>query len=199
MNPARFGLWCVRRSTCRRVPPQLAAEDPWADHADLNRDGIVDEADLVLWEALQRADDGRWPAGWLLGDLDGDGELSDADDDLLLIEIDNNEPDAAADLNGDGVVDERDAALLDGVVFQEAGGADRGGTRTRERGESDHYEIGLINKDGERITILVSGSPRYDKDGAFAGTMGVFSDITKLEAAEREINSLAKFPIPDWM
>ncbi len=59
-------------------------------------------------------------------------------------------------------------------------------------GESDRYELGLLNKDGQRITVLVGGSPRFDGEGQFAGTMAVFTDITERKRAEEEISRFGR-------
>ncbi len=56
----------------------------------------------------------------------------------------------------------------------------------RKRGESSSYELELVRKDGERLSVLVSGSPRFE-DGRFAGTLAVFADITERKRAEEEL------------
>ncbi|GAB4546054.1 MAG: hypothetical protein Kow0063_40310 [Anaerolineae bacterium] len=56
----------------------------------------------------------------------------------------------------------------------------------RRRGESDQYELELVHKDGRRIPVLISGSPRYE-GGDFAGTLAVFADISERVQAEREL------------
>jgi len=62
----------------------------------------------------------------------------------------------------------------------------------RLRGESDKYELELMHKDGRRIPVLVSGSPRFDADaGRFAGTMDVFTDITQVLAYQKVEQELA--------
>jgi len=49
----------------------------------------------------------------------------------------------------------------------------------RMRGEADRYELDLVCRDGQRISALVSGNPRFDAEGRFIGTMAVFTDITE--------------------
>jgi len=56
----------------------------------------------------------------------------------------------------------------------------------RVRGESDRYELELVRKDGGRLSVWVSGSPRFE-DGHFAGTLAVFTDITERKRAEEEL------------
>jgi PAS domain S-box-containing protein len=59
-------------------------------------------------------------------------------------------------------------------------------------GQSDRYELELVNKDGQRISVLVGGSPRFDGEGNFAGTMAVFTDITERKRAEEEISRFGR-------
>jgi len=62
----------------------------------------------------------------------------------------------------------------------------------RTRGESDRYELDLIRKDGQQISVLVGGSPRFDVDGQFRGTIGVFTDITERKRAEEKISRFSR-------
>ena len=57
----------------------------------------------------------------------------------------------------------------------------------RIRGESDNYELDLIDKDGQQISVLLSGSPRFDAEGHFEGTIGVFTDITERKREKENI------------
>ncbi len=59
----------------------------------------------------------------------------------------------------------------------------------RMRGEADRYELELVRKDGTRISVLVSGSSRFE-EGRFAGTLAVFTDITRRKRAERLLQAL---------
>jgi len=62
----------------------------------------------------------------------------------------------------------------------------------RISGESNRYEIEMRRKDGTRIPVFVSGSPVY-KEEFFAGTIAVFTDITELKKAEKEIEKRQKY------
>ncbi|HDD61779.1 MAG TPA: PAS domain S-box protein, partial [Chloroflexi bacterium] len=62
----------------------------------------------------------------------------------------------------------------------------------RMRGESDRYELELVNKEGQRISVLVGGSPRLDREGQFVGTMAVFTDITERKQAEERISRFSR-------
>ncbi|MGD1996618.1 MAG: GAF domain-containing protein, partial [Anaerolineae bacterium] len=61
----------------------------------------------------------------------------------------------------------------------------------RERGESDRYELEVVGKDGTRSSVLVSGSPRFDEEGRFVGTLAVFTDISRRKRAEEELGQRA--------
>ncbi len=57
----------------------------------------------------------------------------------------------------------------------------------RARGEADRYELELVKKDGQPIFAMVSGTPHFDTEGNFAGTMSVFTDITARKQTEEEV------------
>jgi PAS domain S-box-containing protein len=58
----------------------------------------------------------------------------------------------------------------------------------RARGQADRYEIQLIRKDGTRVPVQVSGSPRFDANtGRFAGTLAVFTDLAERVRVEKEL------------
>jgi signal transduction histidine kinase/ActR/RegA family two-component response regulator len=59
----------------------------------------------------------------------------------------------------------------------------------RLRGESDQYELELVDKNGQRLAVLVSGSPRF-VNGRLVGTLSVFTDITARKQIERDRESL---------
>ncbi|MCD4803356.1 MAG: PAS domain S-box protein, partial [Anaerolineales bacterium] len=63
----------------------------------------------------------------------------------------------------------------------------RAAVERRARGESDSYELDLIDKDGQQISVLLSGSPRFDDEGHFEGTIGVFTDITERKREKENI------------
>lgn len=61
----------------------------------------------------------------------------------------------------------------------------------RKQGLSDRYELVLQRRDGTRRAVLVGGCARHDKStGKFLGTMGIFTDITERQRAEKEIRKL---------
>lgn len=54
----------------------------------------------------------------------------------------------------------------------------------RSRGVRDRYEIDLVRKDGQRITVEMTGAPRVEGDRQ-VGTMSVFTDITERKLLEQ--------------
>ncbi len=62
----------------------------------------------------------------------------------------------------------------------------RAANQRRRRGEAHRYETTLMCKNQHRIPVLVSGSPRFDAQGHFAGTMAVFTNISGRKQAEAE-------------
>ena len=63
-------------------------------------------------------------------------------------------------------------------------------TALHKRGESSKYEFDILRGDGERRTLLVTGSPRLGPGGGFEGTIGLFRDVTESRRMEREIQLL---------
>lgn len=59
----------------------------------------------------------------------------------------------------------------------------------RERGDATPYEITLIRKDGEKVHTLVAPRPIFDEPGKFVGSLGIFTDITKIKQAEKKLLS----------
>ena len=72
-------------------------------------------------------------------------------------------------------------------------------TKTRRYGRRSSYETVLLTNSGERIPVIVSATPLFEK-GKFIGTMGVFVDIREqkkieesLKKSERLYRSLSEF------
>jgi histidine kinase len=62
----------------------------------------------------------------------------------------------------------------------------------RRRGEHEPYEIDLKKKDGRIISTVVSPRPIYDTDGNFAGSFGLFTDITEKKKMEEDLLKASK-------
>jgi len=63
-------------------------------------------------------------------------------------------------------------------------------TEKRKQGKKTIYEIKMRRKDGKLRDVRVSAIPLYDKSGAFAGTIGMFWDITERKQAEKRMENL---------
>ncbi len=59
-------------------------------------------------------------------------------------------------------------------------------TQKRERGQKGTYEVEILRPDGEHRLLLVTANPTHVA-GQFAGTFGVFHDITERKRAEAEL------------
>jgi PAS domain S-box-containing protein len=60
------------------------------------------------------------------------------------------------------------------------------GTAIRRKGSSGKYEIKLKTEGGERI-IRMTATPRFDEEGVFIGSIGIFEDITEKITKERAL------------
>ncbi len=65
-------------------------------------------------------------------------------------------------------------------------------TEVRRAGEKSVYELELDRSDGERYSILVTATPRFDNEGEFIGTFGVFRDITARKRAEEALQKYSE-------
>jgi PAS domain S-box-containing protein len=59
----------------------------------------------------------------------------------------------------------------------------------RMKGDSTPYEITLIRKDDSKVHALASPRPLFDEHNQFSGSFGIFTDITELKQAEKELIS----------
>lgn len=63
----------------------------------------------------------------------------------------------------------------------------------RQHAESTSYEVPLRHKDGRQIHVLLSGSPLFDKQGNYSGSIVVATDISLQKQAEETLRmALAK-------
>jgi PAS domain S-box-containing protein/putative nucleotidyltransferase with HDIG domain len=56
----------------------------------------------------------------------------------------------------------------------------------RRAGLADRYELTIRRQDGGTMPVSMSASPHFDAQGRFAGSIAVFTDLTKIKAAEAE-------------
>jgi PAS domain S-box-containing protein/putative nucleotidyltransferase with HDIG domain len=61
----------------------------------------------------------------------------------------------------------------------------------RYRGISSSYEVHVTAKNGRQIPILISASPLLSKDGAFMGSMAIYTDLTEIRRAEGRLRKAA--------
>jgi PAS domain S-box-containing protein len=59
--------------------------------------------------------------------------------------------------------------------------------KLREKGYSEIFELKLKTKFGKKLWFLISASPLFDESGNFAGSFGMFTDITEMKFAEEKI------------
>ncbi|MFH0881597.1 MAG: PAS domain S-box protein [bacterium] len=62
----------------------------------------------------------------------------------------------------------------------------------RLQGETDRYEMELLHRDGNRILVLITGTPYAFEEGTI-GMLSVITDISALRAAEKEVERLRAF------
>ena len=59
--------------------------------------------------------------------------------------------------------------------------------RMRSQGRADSYEIALRHADGHAVHCYNNATPIYDADGQKSGAVGMFSDVSALKGAERQV------------
>ncbi len=64
--------------------------------------------------------------------------------------------------------------------------------QNRIQGKVGSYEIQMTRRDGDRLTCLIRGAPRYDAEGRFIGTLGNITDISVRKALEDRLRTSEK-------
>jgi PAS domain S-box-containing protein len=65
--------------------------------------------------------------------------------------------------------------------------------KERRMGEPGHYERRLRHKDGHTVWVLISGTGIFDDQQQFAGSFGMFADITERKRAEEALQQERAF------
>ena len=65
----------------------------------------------------------------------------------------------------------------------------RAETAKRLRGERSSYELEILRPNGEARKLLVTVTPRFDKNGEFNGSFGIFRDITERARADEALRA----------
>lgn len=63
-------------------------------------------------------------------------------------------------------------------------------TQLRRTGQASTYEINIRQPGGRQRRVLISSTPRHDRNGNFVDTLGVFQDVTEQREARTEIQRL---------
>ncbi|MEO8514836.1 MAG: PAS domain-containing protein, partial [Ignavibacteria bacterium] len=73
----------------------------------------------------------------------------------------------------------------------------RSKNKLRESGISDNYETVLITKDGEKLSVIISGTPLTNEKNMVIGSIGIVSDISeqkknidRIKKQNKDINTL---------
>jgi PAS domain S-box-containing protein len=69
--------------------------------------------------------------------------------------------------------------------------------QARKAGKIEHYEAQLTHKKQGIVPVMVSASPVLDRNGQYAGSMAVFTDVSDLKKAEAEIHFLLDLLLHD--
>jgi PAS domain S-box-containing protein len=78
--------------------------------------------------------------------------------------------------------------------FMEAGERDeaRHALERHHAGGGYRGESQLLHKDGRVVCVMVASNPLFDTDGAYSGSLGMFTDITERKAIETQYRVLAQ-------
>ena len=57
----------------------------------------------------------------------------------------------------------------------------------RREGVASSYDLEIIRPDGQKRQLIVTGTPRFSKDGKYIGALGIFFDVTKRKESEEAL------------
>jgi PAS domain S-box-containing protein len=57
----------------------------------------------------------------------------------------------------------------------------------RREGVASSYDLEIIRPDGRKRQLIVTGTPRFSKDGKYLGALAIFFDVTKRKQAEEAL------------
>ena len=60
-------------------------------------------------------------------------------------------------------------------------------TKRRHKNEKDSYEIEIINAKGEKLFLLLTAAPWFDKKGILTATFGIFRDVTERKQLQQQL------------
>lgn len=106
---------------------------------------------------------------------------------LGLLEVDNNEMIQFAnepflELTGyklEEIVDKKASLVLLNPEDEESAAEIGKQNELRKSGDSDSYEVSILDKKGQKKWLIVSGAPNYDETGQLVGSIGIHLDITE--------------------
>lgn len=109
--------------------------------------------------------------GFLL--IDPDGRIREANEAFCRL----------ADRNRDELEGRSFFNLLDGASEDDV----RAQITARRRGEHGHYDVNINRPDGTSVLCHVSAAPLFDEHEGYAGSFGMFTDITRRKETEQEL------------
>ena len=59
--------------------------------------------------------------------------------------------------------------------------------RDRMAGKAGNYEIQIVRKNGERLWVMISGTPIFDQEGKIIGSIGIHYDVSKQKKLQQQL------------
>lgn len=112
-----------------------------------------------------------------------------ANEGILILDADNRVSflnRKMADMLGDTIT-EKLGQSIDQLIDEESLEITKKRMWDRRAGLSEQFELKFTRKDGAPLWTIVSASPLFEEDGAYLGSLGMFTDITDRKQAEAEL------------